>query len=965
MFEAVLNPFAWWGLVAVSVPIIIHLINRLRYKKVQWAAMEFLLKAMQRHKRKLLMEQLLLLLLRCLLILLIVLLIVRPTWFLGGEGNEAGSIHHHIFVLDDSLSTHDLDDARRPDGTHVFRRGTQLLGDLAAAHAVSSGDHHWTILTWSNPLNPEFGVPLSTENAQGIRMTTEEATRLRDRFDELKPGYLALGPLPAVQEAGKYLDAVKEGKKHLHIVSDFRRTTWQAAGDEVYALLADLSKTGKVRLQFHDLARPERGPTPGEVPASHGNLGITTLVPKPRRNPEATTSVADLPLKVVTPRLPFDVHVTVRNFGTAEHSKVRLMLRSDGMVRGERLIDRLAGGEERTFVFALEYAVDEPPGIKALSAKLEDTVGGDFLAVDDVCFGFIELRSKVPVLLIDPEARNNDAASDWLFVASALTGSARTGVHWDVVTPRELTNRKNLSQYAVIYVLNVAGVGRSEGDLDEEGVRNLERYARNGGSLAFFLGPRTNVASFNERLYQKGTGIFPVPLLLRPDPEGRKNLTYIDDEPDKDDFATQLRFLKPHPAFPFTGDIADTFSRYIHVNRYFRVDPQWKPGQSADMLVQLANRRPLTYYSVDARRIANELNDVAGAVSEGKLKQFVGKIAAAVEDADKKRARKGELIDALTGALGEPAATEFWKDKKHAELHKRMTDFLALLQQGDPLVIEANVQGGARAGRVMVFLTPAAPTAIQGKNYAWQDMATGDLGQFFFVPMILGVQEHLASQTRAAEFATSALVQAQPLELRLDKDRFNPVVEVWFQKEGEAQPSKVDTINAERVKPLVTPPLAPGAKVEDQYEWLVRLRPVQGPGHYRLRFNQVGGNLAGDTTVTSDPGKNLDTAKIPEERPLAFIVDGRQEGDLTRISEDQLRDALADGLAKGASKTPPGEAREYVQGKNWFVLNALESQANEALQNQTWSDYSWVLLAFVALLLLEQFLAMKFSHHVA
>src|ERR1043165_5077692 len=82
MFEAVLNPFAWWGLVAVSVPIIIHLINRLRYKKVQWAAMEFLLKAMQRHKRKLLMEQLILLLLRCLLILLIVLLIVRPTWFL-------------------------------------------------------------------------------------------------------------------------------------------------------------------------------------------------------------------------------------------------------------------------------------------------------------------------------------------------------------------------------------------------------------------------------------------------------------------------------------------------------------------------------------------------------------------------------------------------------------------------------------------------------------------------------------------------------------------------------------------------------------------------------------------------------------------------------------------------------------------------------------------------------------------
>src|SRR5215471_18184077 len=115
MFESVLNSWAWWGLFAVSVPVIIHLINRLRYKRINWAAMEFLLKAMQRQKRKLILEQLILLLLRCLLVLLVVLLIVRPTWFLGNEGSEAGATHHHVVLLDDSLSMHDLDDPRRPD----------------------------------------------------------------------------------------------------------------------------------------------------------------------------------------------------------------------------------------------------------------------------------------------------------------------------------------------------------------------------------------------------------------------------------------------------------------------------------------------------------------------------------------------------------------------------------------------------------------------------------------------------------------------------------------------------------------------------------------------------------------------------------------------------------------------------------------------------------------------------------
>src|SRR5947208_617315 len=89
MFESVLNSWAWWGLFAVSVPVIIHLINRLRYKRINWAAMEFLLKAMQRQKRKLILEQLILLLLRCLLVLLVVLLIVRPTWFLGNDGSTS------------------------------------------------------------------------------------------------------------------------------------------------------------------------------------------------------------------------------------------------------------------------------------------------------------------------------------------------------------------------------------------------------------------------------------------------------------------------------------------------------------------------------------------------------------------------------------------------------------------------------------------------------------------------------------------------------------------------------------------------------------------------------------------------------------------------------------------------------------------------------------------------------------
>ena len=45
MFEVINPGFVAAGSALVSSPIIIHLINRLRYKRIRWAAMEFLLKS--------------------------------------------------------------------------------------------------------------------------------------------------------------------------------------------------------------------------------------------------------------------------------------------------------------------------------------------------------------------------------------------------------------------------------------------------------------------------------------------------------------------------------------------------------------------------------------------------------------------------------------------------------------------------------------------------------------------------------------------------------------------------------------------------------------------------------------------------------------------------------------------------------------------------------------------------------
>ena len=54
MFESFLNPaYLLAGTALISLPILIHLINRMRYKRLRWAAMEFLLKSQKRNRRRL------------------------------------------------------------------------------------------------------------------------------------------------------------------------------------------------------------------------------------------------------------------------------------------------------------------------------------------------------------------------------------------------------------------------------------------------------------------------------------------------------------------------------------------------------------------------------------------------------------------------------------------------------------------------------------------------------------------------------------------------------------------------------------------------------------------------------------------------------------------------------------------------------------------------------------------------
>lgn len=98
-----LSPPLLWFLAAVSVPVIIHLLNKRRHKTLQWAAMQFLLKATRESRGKKKLKHIIILACRALAIAALVFAAARPI-VSGLLGWGAGSINTVVLILDRSAS---------------------------------------------------------------------------------------------------------------------------------------------------------------------------------------------------------------------------------------------------------------------------------------------------------------------------------------------------------------------------------------------------------------------------------------------------------------------------------------------------------------------------------------------------------------------------------------------------------------------------------------------------------------------------------------------------------------------------------------------------------------------------------------------------------------------------------------------------------------------------------------------
>ncbi len=445
-----LNPAMLAGLAALAVPVIVHLLNRRRFRRVPWAAMRFLRASVERNRRRMEMEDWILLALRLLIVALLALALARPTadWIQGGP---LGAQISSAVVIDASASM-----ARRDAGAAGtrFDRAKALAADAieglppgSAAAAVAAADTPGTGVR-----EPTLDLRRAARSLQNAQVTGRQS----DLF-------------PALEAAIGSLEERGGGARELLLITDGEASAWrqfdgivrrlEEAGDDIHAVVA--------------LVAGE----PGE------NLAVTRL--------EQGSPVAAV-------NAPLRLSVEVSNFGTTESGPATLRVEVDGAPSGEPVeIGPIAPGESRG---AAVFAQLTAPGYHRITAGIE---GSDALPGDDSRTLVVRAVEQERALLVDGDPGRDggetfflrnalvpvpaEVAPDFYLAAETVPLAALAGIPLD--------------GYRAVFLANVAELTSAEAD-------RLTEYVRAGGGLIVFAGDNLDRSFYNRALHSE-RGLLP------------------------------------------------------------------------------------------------------------------------------------------------------------------------------------------------------------------------------------------------------------------------------------------------------------------------------------------------------------------------------------------------------------------------------------------------------------------------
>ncbi len=644
--------------------------------------------------------------------------------------------------------------------------------------------------------------------------------------------------------------------------------------------------------------------------------------------------------------MPVNFTLSVKNFGGSEvQANAVVYEETDGRERPDvaRIPLKVAPDETVTVGFEMRFT----PQIKAnetyfahISARLVSLNGtelpNDGLLPDNIRYAAVEVRERVPVLIIDglgtkgrEQGKDSFHISDGLF--SVPSNRRDTGayqiVYGDEIAGGIATKaleRGDLQKYPTIWMLNVS-------ELSPVQAANLESYVKEGGGVAFFMGPLVNPVAYNKNLYREGKGVFPVPLreVYYP-PPGQ--------DPLPDLFSESPRMLLREDVFPdmnsypifgpaaFDLPMAKVLLGGLSVFRYFQVPrAAWRPEPGRVFeLATLPNDDPITRYQKDVYEITrgDQTKEILAVADYAKyvpgVKAHFDKIERLVAPGSELKAY--QLAPALDDMLKDQGKedknrdkvnlTEFWtsSDPKVQALRRQVVRLHDEAKYGDAFVI--GQQFGK--GRVVACMTSA------GKD--WNNWGGGSAPTPLYPLFIWETQNFLSGQG-----SESNLTVGSPVEITIDP---KPLLE---KRNGQL-------------------------KVTRSYIQPVPDKDAKATPAGESFGQELNKRLSFRFDRTLEPGLYVTELRFADEAagkpPLAvyhhvFNVDTPAEGPLQRVGSDELeRELLAP-----------------LEGRATVVTGSSPPSGDNARQSDM-SESPWFFLLLLAVLVAEQALAVHLSFHL-
>lgn len=490
MLSWFLNPWMLLGGLAIASPILIHLLNKRRFKIVEWAAMDFLFQADKKNRRRVELENFILLALRCLAMLLLAFMLARP--FLPSSVTQLvqkAEKYERIILVDDSLSQRVLN-GHLPAVDNVKANLTDLLTHLAS----SEDSENWlTLILTSRPDQPLLAnEPLTTNTLASLLQTIAEI----DCSDAVADYSIAL------TELNRYLKGQRENiGRVFYFFTDMRERDWlQAANNSDDSapnqLLNEIANTASDCFLI-DIGSPD-----------DQNLAIVSIRPD-------GLLLNDKPIRFF---------VSVANLGSQTIENVRVLLQVDQSPPRFETLPAIAPGQTQQVSFlhlfpakTADPTLDNgqqssqrstPFQFHRIRAEIDRQSLGetglvqDQLKEDSSALFAGQVSDGISVLLVDGDPSSISERSETHYLRSLQVPG--TGLRMTNVTVSEFETI-SLSEFQVVFLCNVDEASRDR-------IESLRQWVFQGGGLVLMPGNRVRSSAFNSAFFQPGNGLSPVGL---------------------------------------------------------------------------------------------------------------------------------------------------------------------------------------------------------------------------------------------------------------------------------------------------------------------------------------------------------------------------------------------------------------------------------------------------------------------